>query len=92
MAALIKFAIDQLAGLLVGAAVAVALLLLYNMIIENPQIRSQEREIVNAESRAKAMALIQQRSHDNAEITNLDAAHLCAELGGQWVLPDGRCD
>jgi len=50
------------------------------------------RAQIQNEARARAMALIEQRSHDNAEITDLDAAHLCAELGGRWVPNENRCD
>lgn len=55
-------------------------------------VRAQARSDVENEARARAMALIEQRNHDNAEITDLDAAHLCAELGGRWVDIEGRCD
>ncbi|TIN80688.1 hypothetical protein [Mesorhizobium sp.] len=56
------------------------------------RVRQQARLDVENESRARAMALIEQRSKDNAEITDLDAAHLCAELGGRWVPNETRCD
>ncbi|MER8959288.1 hypothetical protein [Mesorhizobium sp. M0701] len=56
------------------------------------RVRAQERVNVENEARARAMALIEQRNHDNAEITDLDAAHLCAELGGRWVPNENRCD
>ena len=92
MGALIKFAIDQLAGIIVGAAVVAALLMAYNGLIENPRVRNQERNLVVAEQRAATMALIEQRSKDNAEISTFDAAHLCGELGGRWVPDQERCD
>lgn len=50
------------------------------------------RAQIESEARARAMALIEQRNHDNAEITDLDAAHLCVELGGKWLPKDNRCD
>ncbi|MER9459663.1 hypothetical protein NKI80_07135 [Mesorhizobium sp. M0387] len=53
---------------------------------------NEGRSQIESESRARAMALIEQRSHDNAEITDLDAAHLCVELGGKWLPKDNRCD
>lgn len=56
------------------------------------RVRQQVRADVENEARAHAMALIEQRSKDNAEITDLDAAHLCAELGGRWVPDEARCD
>ncbi|TIP70594.1 MAG: hypothetical protein E5X53_26395 [Mesorhizobium sp.] len=56
------------------------------------RVRAQARLDVENESRARAMALIEQRSKDNAEISDLDAAHLCAELGGRWVPNETRCD
>lgn len=56
------------------------------------RVRAQARADVENESRARAMALIEQRSHDNAEITDLDAAHLCVELGGRWLPEQNRCD
>ncbi|MER8925766.1 hypothetical protein [Mesorhizobium sp. M0859] len=56
------------------------------------RVRAQERVNVENEARARAMALIEQRNRDNAEITDLDAAHLCAELGGRWVPNENRCD
>ena len=92
MGALLRFGLDQLAGLVVGAAFAAALLIMYNQFIENPQVRHQERELVVAEQRAATMALIEQRSKDNAEISTFDAAHLCGELGGRWVPDEKRCD
>lgn len=92
MGALLRFAFDQLAGLFVGATFAVALLILYNNFIENPQVRQAERDLVVAEQRAATMALIEQRSKDNAEISTFDAAHLCGELGGRWVPNEERCD
>lgn len=55
-------------------------------------VRAQAREAFEDEARARAMALIEQRNHDNAEITDLDAAHLCVELGGRWVPNENRCD
>lgn len=56
------------------------------------RVRQQARLDVENESRARAMALIEQRSKDNAEITDMDAAHLCGELGGRWVPNENRCD
>lgn len=44
------------------------------------------------EARARAMELIEQRSKDNAEITDLDAAAMCRELGGIWLSDEGRCN
>lgn len=56
------------------------------------RVRARARIDVENEARARAMALIEQRNHDNAEITDLDASHLCAELGGRWVPNENRCD
>lgn len=44
------------------------------------------------EARARAMELIEQRNKDNAEITDLDAAAICRELGGVWLSDEGRCN
>jgi hypothetical protein len=92
MGALISFALNQAGGLAAGVVATAALLILYNTAIENPQVRHQERDLVIAEQRAATMALIEQRSKDNAEITTFDAAHLCGELGGRWVPDEKRCD
>jgi hypothetical protein len=54
--------------------------------------REQAVEAIRAESRAAAMAMIQQRSEDNEEISTLDQAQLCAELGGKWIDREARCD
>ncbi|MER9829151.1 hypothetical protein NKJ51_12290 [Mesorhizobium sp. M0134] len=56
------------------------------------RVRARARIDVENEARARAMTLIEQRNHDNAEITDLDAAHLCVELGGRWVPNQNRCD
>lgn len=50
------------------------------------------RGMEQAAARTRALELIQKRSEDNAEITTLDAAGLCAELGGRWVPDENRCD
>lgn len=55
-------------------------------------VRQQTRLDAENEARASAMALIEQRSKDNAEISTFDAAHLCGELGGRWVPNETRCD
>lgn len=92
MWALVKLAFDQMLGLIVGAAVVAALLLMYNSIFENPSIRSNERLIVGAEARAAAMAALEKRSKDNAEISKLDKKGLCIELEGKWIDTESRCD
>jgi hypothetical protein len=92
MGALVGFLFNQAGGIAAGVAITAALLILYNTAVENPQVRHQERDLVVAEQRAATMALIEQRSKDNAEITTFDAAHLCAELGGRWVPNEKRCD
>lgn len=53
---------------------------------------SEGRSLEQAAARTRAVDLIQKRSEDNAEITKLDAAGLCAELGGRWVPDEDRCD
>lgn len=50
------------------------------------------RAAEQASARTRALELIQKRSKDNAEISGLDAARLCSELGGRWVHSDNRCD
>jgi hypothetical protein len=53
---------------------------------------SRGRSDVEAEARARAMVLVEKRNKDNAEITDMDAASLCSELGGRWVQSENRCD
>jgi hypothetical protein len=48
--------------------------------------------LAQSEARDRAMELIRQRSRDNAEISTMDMAGLCRELGGRWVSDAGRCD
>lgn len=47
--------------------------------------RDLAREAVAAESRASAMAAIEERSKDNVEISSFDKRQLCVELGGRWA-------
>lgn len=49
---------------------------------------------VAAESAARqhALELIKKRSKDNEEISGMDSAGLCTELGGKWVRDEQRCD
>jgi hypothetical protein len=54
--------------------------------------RQLARDVIQAEARAAAMAAIQERSKDNAEISRFDQAQLCAELGGRWIDIEARCD
>ena len=69
-----------------GAGALVGALLAYQ--VGHWRGRSAEQ----AAARTRAMELIQQRSKDNAEISSLDAARLCGELGGRWVPDQDRCD
>lgn len=85
---MLLFVTKQLAGLVVGGIGIAALLIVYNTVWDNPTVRSQERDIVEAEARARAMDLIKKRSEDNEEISTFDAAQLCVELGGRWVQSD----
>lgn len=75
------------AGVVVYGAMA-----LYDATIDDPSVRRQEREVVLAEARARALALIEKRNEDDAEISDLDQSTLCAELGGRWVPDESRCD
>lgn len=84
--------LSSIFGAIVGLVVAGSALMLYNDWIENPMVRRNERVVVLAEARAAALALIAKRSEDNEEISDLDAAGLCAELGGRWVPNEDRCD
>lgn len=56
------------------------------------RVRASARLDMENEARARAMALVQLRSEDNAEITDLDESTLCGELGGRWVPDEDRCD
>lgn len=82
----------QLPGILLGGIIAAAALIVYNAAIENPGIRRDEEARITSAARARALALIEKRSEDNAEISDLDMAGLCAELGGRWVPNESRCD
>lgn len=64
------------------------------MIVDGRVDREREAgaESVRAEARTIALALIEKRNDDNAEISDLDRAHLCVELGGRWVPNEDRCD
>ena len=70
----------------------------YLALVDGRVNRAREQAIVQAradfeaEARQRAMALIEKRSKDNAQISKLDAARLCAELGGHWVPNENRCD
>lgn len=45
-----------------------------------------------AAARARAVALIEKRMKDDAEIKKMPSADICRELGGEWVQPDGPCN
>jgi hypothetical protein len=47
--------------------------------------RQLAKDAIIAESRAAAMAALEERSKDNAEISTFDKRQLCVELGGRWV-------
>lgn len=49
-------------------------------------------DAAQAEARIRALALIEKRNQDNEEISDLDAAGLCVELGGEWLRDERRCD
>ncbi len=89
---MIGLALKQLPGLLIGLVLTAAALILYNTVVENPSVRSGERLLVAAEARARAMALIEQKSKDHEDISTFDASRLCGELGGRWVPNEDRCD
>jgi len=80
------------AAALAGAAIMFAAATLYNVIFDNPAIVRETRALVAAEAREHAFELIQKRSQDNAEISTMDLAALCRELGGQWVRNENRCN
>lgn len=48
------------------------------------------RDAERMAARERAMELIEKRAKDNAEISDMDAAALCRELGGRWV--SDRCN
>lgn len=50
--------------------------------------RAAERQ----KSLSRSIDLIRERSKTNAEISRLDDAALCRELGGSWVQPDNICE
>ena len=53
---------------------------------------AEGRAAEQAAARTRALDLIQKRSEDNAEISAMDLAGACAELGGRWVPDEDRCD
>lgn len=55
-------------------------------------VRSGARDEVESEARARAMALIEQKSKDHEDISTFDTARICGELGGRWVPNENRCD
>ena len=78
------------AALVSGAAVWAAAAI-YDQTVDDPAVRRAERQAVLSEARDRALALIQQRNEDNAEISDLDMAGLCRELGGLWVPEHDTC-
>lgn len=54
--------------------------------------RQSAKDEVEAAARARALAMIEKRGEDNAEISEMDLARLCSELGGRWVPNESRCD
>ncbi len=89
-------AISNTASAVLGASLAAVVTFgavsAYVAIVTVPSARENERNIVLGEARERAMDLIKKRSDDDAEISTFDAAQLCVELGGKWVLADNRCD
>lgn len=79
-------------GGLAGALLIASALTIYNYTIENPGVRADERMRIEAAARQRALDLIEKRSQDNVEISNMDLAELCAELGGRWIDREQRCD
>ena len=53
---------------------------------------SDGRAQFELEARERAMALIQRKEKDDAEISAMDVRQLCAELGGKWMHDTSTCD
>lgn len=66
-----------------GAALMFVAAAAYNVVFDNPAIVRETRALVAAEARDRAFDLLQKRNQDNAEISTMDLAALCRELGGQ---------
>lgn len=79
-------------GGVLGAVAIFGVMSVYDATIDDPAVRRAEREEVLAEARTRALLLIEQRSADDEEISDLDMAGLCAELGGKWIDRESRCD
>lgn len=80
------------AAALAGAGIMLAGATVYNVAIDNPAIKRETRALVEAEARERALALIEKRNEDNAQISIMDLAGLCRELGGRWMRDEARCD
>lgn len=76
------------AGAALGAAVAAVPVYL----VGNWKGVSQGRALERAAALQKSMDLIRDRSETNEEISRMDDAALCAELGGRWVQSDNLCE
>jgi hypothetical protein len=72
------------AGALLGALVAYQ--------VGHWRGEEEGRQAEQVAARTRAMDLIEKRRLDDAEISSMDIARLCAELGGRWVPNDDRCD
>jgi hypothetical protein len=49
------------------------------------------KSIERSAALAHAMDVIKERGETDAEIDVLPDPELCAAIGGEWVLPDARC-
>lgn len=76
----------------IGAAVMFGLVMIWNITIDNPSVRREVREQVEQEARQRALDLIKQRREDDEELSNMDSASLCRELGGIWVRESNTCN
>lgn len=70
---------------IVGFAIGALLVGAWSVLAHGPAQYDAGREAERAAARERVVELIEKRNRDNAEISDMDAAAICRELGGRWV-------
>ncbi len=75
-------------GAAAAAVVTFGLVIAYVALVTVPGVKTETRNLVQAEARERAMELMKKANEDNGEISNFDLQHFCTEYGGRWVSGD----
>ncbi len=81
--------ISLIGGALIGGFVVFLGFGVVNDLLLLPRAEEQGRALERADTLKKAIELVQKRSRTNADVSKLDDAGICRELGG--VFANGVC-